>query len=159
MASNAVRAAAPDQEHATLSLKQGKNRLLLKVSNVAADWAVYFAPDLPESWPKKIRDQYRKDFPPTAVASSPKNNAEAEYYRIVTLPVPKECVLEVGGLAFRPDGKLLACTRRGEVWLIPNPTADEPRRRQIQTVRHRPARSAGPASATARTSMSPNGPS
>jgi hypothetical protein len=33
-------------------------------------------------------------------------------------------VLEVGGLAFRPDGKLLACTRRGEVWLIENPTAD-----------------------------------
>src|SRR5206468_1156862 len=30
------------------------------------------------------------------------------------------------GLAFRPDGKLLACTRRGEVWLIHNPLADNP---------------------------------
>jgi hypothetical protein len=47
--------------------------------------------------------------------------AEEKYYRIDTLPIPKDVVLEVGGLAFRPDGKLLACTRRGEVWLISNP--------------------------------------
>ena len=26
----------------------------------------------------------------------------------------------------RPDGKLLACTRRGEVWLIDNPNAEDP---------------------------------
>jgi hypothetical protein len=31
-------------------------------------------------------------------------------------------------LAFRPDGKLLACTRRGEVWLIEHPDADDPAR-------------------------------
>src|SRR5436305_3778923 len=55
-------------------------------------------------------------------AGSP--SAEAVHYRIVTLPMPKDLVLEVGGLAFRPDGKLLACTRRGEVWLIHNPLAD-----------------------------------
>src|SRR5439155_24968232 len=51
--------------------------------------------------------------------------AEAKHYRIVTLPVPKEIVLEVGGLAFR-DGKLLACTRRGEVWSISSPEAEDP---------------------------------
>ena len=44
----------------------------------------------------------------------------------MTVPVPKDVVLEVGGLAMRPDGKLLACTRRGEVWLISNPNADDP---------------------------------
>src|ERR1700676_1479476 len=52
--------------------------------------------------------------------------AEADHYRIVTLPIPKDVVLEVGGLAMRPDGKLLACTRRGEVWLIDKPNADNP---------------------------------
>ncbi len=45
---------------------------------------------------------------------------------MVTLPVPKDCVMEVGGLAFRPDGKLLACTRRGEVWLIDHPESEDP---------------------------------
>jgi hypothetical protein len=66
---------------------------------------------------------------PSARADAPQASAprtEADHYRIVTLPVPKDVVLEVGGLALRPDGKLLACTRRGEVWLIANPNADDP---------------------------------
>src|SRR5437867_3297852 len=54
--------------------------------------------------------------------------AEAKHYKLLTVPVPKEIVLEVGGLAFRPDGKLLACTRRGEVWLIENPDSDDPQK-------------------------------
>ncbi len=59
---------------------------------------------------------------PAPLPASPK---EAAYYRIVTLPVPADVVLEVGGLGLRPDGKLLACTRRGEVWLISNPNAED----------------------------------
>ena len=51
---------------------------------------------------------------------------ESRHYKIVTLPIPKDIILEVGGLAMRPDGKLLACTRRGEVWLITNPNAADP---------------------------------
>ena len=46
---------------------------------------------------------------------------EDDYYRIVTLPVPENVSLEVGGLAPLPDGRLAACTRRGDVWLIGNP--------------------------------------
>ncbi len=63
-----------------------------------------------------------------AAPSAPPNKPgtpEDKHYRIVTLPVPKDCVLEVGGLDFRKDGKLLACTRRGEVWLIANPAAED----------------------------------
>jgi hypothetical protein len=126
MANNAVRSASADQDQAKLALRKGKNRLLLKVANVAGDWAVYVAPEFPEVWPSKLRKQLNKDFPAVAKVSNPKNDAEAAHYRIVTLPVPKDCVLEVGGLALRPDGKLLACTRRGEVWLISNPNSDDP---------------------------------
>ena len=61
-----------------------------------------------------------------ALPATAANSTEATHYRIVTVPIPKEIVLEVGGLAFRPDGKLLACTRRGEVWLISHPEADVP---------------------------------
>jgi hypothetical protein len=60
--------------------------------------------------------------PPRPKTSAP---SETEHYRIVTLPIPADVVLEVGGLAMRPDGKLLACTRRGEVWLISDPSAQD----------------------------------
>ncbi|AQG82568.1 plastocyanin/azurin family copper-binding protein [Spirosoma montaniterrae] len=46
---------------------------------------------------------------------------EGDYYRIVTLPIPEDVKLEVGGLAPMPDGRLAACTRRGEVWIVGNP--------------------------------------
>jgi hypothetical protein len=63
-------------------------------------------------------------------AGNPTLAAEARHYRLVTVPVPASIVLEVGGLGFRPDGKLLACTRRGEVWLITHP--DDPERIKYQ---------------------------
>src|SRR5688500_3532321 len=46
---------------------------------------------------------------------------EEDYYRIFSLPVPENIILEVGGLATLPDGGLAVCTRRGEVWIISNP--------------------------------------
>lgn len=55
----------------------------------------------------------------SAVAQRPAT--EDDYYRIVTLPIPEDIKLEVGGLAPLPDGRLAACTRRGEVWIIGNP--------------------------------------
>ncbi len=47
--------------------------------------------------------------------------SEADYYRMVTLPIPEKVVLEVGGLETLPDGRLAVATRRGEVWLVENP--------------------------------------
>ncbi len=50
-----------------------------------------------------------------------KLKTEDDYYRIVTIPIPHDVELEVGGLAVIPDGKLAVCTRKGEVWSISNP--------------------------------------
>jgi hypothetical protein len=72
-----------------------------------------------------MHKQLARDFEVTT-QKPPANSPEAKYYKIVTLPVPKDCVMEVGGLAMRPDGSLLACTRRGEVWLVKKPDADDP---------------------------------
>ncbi|QMW01750.1 plastocyanin/azurin family copper-binding protein [Spirosoma foliorum] len=47
--------------------------------------------------------------------------SEEDYYRIITLPIPEDIKLEVGGMAPLPDGRLAVCTRRGDVWLISNP--------------------------------------
>jgi hypothetical protein len=70
--------------------------------------------------------------PPKEVADPQRKNSEAVHYQLTTVPVPKDIVLEVGGLGFRPDGKLLACTRRGEVWLISNPESEDPAKVQYK---------------------------
>jgi hypothetical protein len=40
------------------------------------------------------------------------------YYRVETIPVPDGIVREVGGMAFMEDGRLMICTRRGEIWSL-----------------------------------------
>lgn len=46
---------------------------------------------------------------------------EEDFYKIYTVPIPEEVKLEVGGMTFLPDDRLVVCTRRGEVWVIRNP--------------------------------------
>jgi hypothetical protein len=126
VAVNVHRAAEPDQDHAVLKLKPGKNRLLVKVCNQDGGWAFYIRPMFPPRLEATFQAQLDRDFPD--VFSAPSDSlvaAEARHYRLVTVPIPSGVVLEVGGLGFRPDGRLLACTRRGEVWLISHPEAED----------------------------------
>jgi uncharacterized cupredoxin-like copper-binding protein len=46
---------------------------------------------------------------------------EDDFYKLISLPVPEDIILEVGGMATLPDGSLAICTRRGEVWIVSNP--------------------------------------
>ena len=120
------RAAEADQFRPEVEVKEGPNQLLIKVCQNLGQWAVYVNPELPTVVPESVRKQLERDYPRKAVAQAqaPANaDAEAAHYKLVTVPLAPDCVLEVGGLAFRPDGKLLACTRRGEIWLVHNPTA------------------------------------
>ena len=52
---------------------------------------------------------------------SARTASERDFYRIVTLPIPAHVDLEVGGMAFRPDGSLAIATRKGDVWIVRNP--------------------------------------
>jgi hypothetical protein len=126
---NHERAAAPDQYRPELSVKAGKNQLLIKIAQYGGGWEVYASPELPDIVSASVRKRLDRDFVPTAVvqATAAAAGNEAAHYKLVTLPQPADCVLEVGGLGFRPDGSLLACTRRGEIWLVQNPTADDPK--------------------------------
>ena len=118
------RGAAPDQDHVEVDVKEGANELLVKICQIAGEWKMYVNPELPAVVPAAIRKRLDRDFPRQVAANAAKPaKGEELYYKMTTLPLPADCVLEVGGLAFRPDGKLLACTRRGEVWLIHNPLA------------------------------------
>jgi len=122
----AIRATVPDENQAILKLVAGKNTLVLKITNVAGDFSVYAAPDLPSVFPAVTRKMLDRDFPTSAAVAqaAPKAAAEAKYYKITTLPQPADCVLEVGGIGVRPDGSLLVCTRRGEIWHVKNPAGD-----------------------------------
>jgi hypothetical protein len=51
---------------------------------------------------------------------------EDDFYRIETLKLPDEVVLEVGGILPLDESRVMACTRRGEVWTITNPWSDKP---------------------------------
>jgi glucose/arabinose dehydrogenase len=52
---------------------------------------------------------------------------EAEHYVVDYLPTPEGARLEVGGMDFLSDGRLVVSTRRGQVWKIENPLAADPK--------------------------------
>jgi len=56
-----------------------------------------------------------------------KNPAEADYYQIIPYDIPKDVVLEAGGLEWLPGNKLAVCTRRGEIWILENALDNPPK--------------------------------
>lgn len=55
-------------------------------------------------------------------AALAQNTAENDYYRIITLPVPENMLLEVGGITTLPNGDIALATRRGDIWVVSNPS-------------------------------------
>lgn len=58
---------------------------------------------------------------PSSISPTPareSSDPEARYYRLLTIDVPDEIKLEVGGLAAMEDGDLAIATRRGEIWVM-----------------------------------------
>lgn len=49
---------------------------------------------------------------------------EDDYYKIITVPTPEGILLEVGGVATLPDGRIALATRRGDVWIVENPNME-----------------------------------
>lgn len=47
---------------------------------------------------------------------------EDNFYRITTIPTPEGVLIEGGGVVSMPDGSMAVCTRRGDVWILENPT-------------------------------------
>ncbi len=47
---------------------------------------------------------------------------EENYYRITKVPTPEGVKVEGGGVLALPNGSIAVCTRRGDVWVIENPT-------------------------------------
>ena len=47
---------------------------------------------------------------------------ENDFYRITTIPTPEDVLIEGGGVLSLPNGSMAVCTRRGDVWILENPT-------------------------------------
>jgi glucose/arabinose dehydrogenase len=62
-----------------------------------------------------------------ALAAQQDPAAEDTYYRVDHLTAPEGALLEVGGMDWLPDGRLALSTRRGQVWLVENALAADPR--------------------------------
>ena len=44
-----------------------------------------------------------------------------DYYKFTRIPLPPDVVLEAGGIAMLPNGKLVVSTRRGDIYSVSNP--------------------------------------
>jgi hypothetical protein len=59
-------------------------------------------------------------------AASDLRAAEAEYYRIITLPIPGGITLEAGALQWLGNGRLAVSTRWGDIHIVENALEDPP---------------------------------
>ena len=51
---------------------------------------------------------------------------EDDYFKIIRVPAPEGTILEVGGLCLLPNGTLAVTTRRGDIFMVENPTSKSP---------------------------------
>ncbi len=61
---------------------------------------------------------------------------EDDYFKIMRVPVPEGDLLEVGGLCTLPNGNLALTTRRGDVFIVENPTGSKPYFRKFASGMH-----------------------
>ncbi len=101
----------PDSHKVKLRLNKGVNHMLAKVSQGEGgfQFQISSTPQLDPYTTDLLRYHLDVDFPPTP---------EAEYYTVTSIFMPDDVVIEAGGLDILPDGRPIACTRRGDVYII-----------------------------------------
>jgi len=61
---------------------------------------------------------------------------EEDYFKIMRVPAPEGMILEVGGMCTLPNGDVGITTRRGDVFIIQNPTSQRPYFRKFASGMH-----------------------
>lgn len=61
---------------------------------------------------------------------------EEDYFKIMRVPAPEGVILEVGGLCTLPNGDVGVTTRRGDVFIVENPTSQRPHFRKFASGLH-----------------------
>jgi glucose/arabinose dehydrogenase len=73
---------------------------------------------------------------PAPGRAAEKPPVEEDYYKILRFQTPPGEVLEAGALEVLPDGRLAVGTRRGEIWLVDNAYADDPKKAHFTRFAH-----------------------
>jgi len=68
--------------------------------------------------------------------SAQESAKEEDYFKINKLRSPEGLILEVGGLCTLPNGDLAVTTRRGDVFIVENPTSNKPYFRKFASGLH-----------------------
>ena len=69
-------------------------------------------------------------------ATAQESAKEEDFFKILRVSSPEGNILEVGGLCTLPNGDLAVTTRRGDVYLVENPTSARPFFRKFATGLH-----------------------
>ncbi len=101
----------PGQHRIRLDLKKGTNHVLAKVSQGGVD----FTYQIITSWPL---DPYAQALLDYALELDFPSSDEGSYYKIESVLLPEDVVMEVGGLATLPDGRPIVSTRRGDIYIV-----------------------------------------
>lgn len=72
----------------------------------------------------------------SAVSVTAADPKESDYYRITTFETPEGEVLEAGAFQLMDDGRMAVATRRGEIWMIDQPFAEEVKADQFKLYAH-----------------------
>lgn len=64
------------------------------------------------------------------------DSREADYYKITRFETPDDVVLEASSFQLLPSGEAAVASRRGEIWLIDDPFAEEVNKEQFQRFAH-----------------------
>jgi cytochrome c551/c552 len=62
----------------------------------------------------------------SSMVNAQESPMEEDYYKIMKVSSPEGTLLEVGGLALMPNGNLGVATRRGDIYIVENPTSTKP---------------------------------
>ena len=65
-----------------------------------------------------------------------KPNKESDFYPIVSFEIPEGVELEATSFQRMPDGKMAVASRRGEIWMIENPTDKQVSSKQFKRFAH-----------------------
>ena len=71
-----------------------------------------------------------------AISYAQESPKEEDFFKINKLRSPEGTLLEVGGLCTMPDGNLAIATRRGDVYIVENPTSPKPYFRKFASGLH-----------------------
>lgn len=68
--------------------------------------------------------------------AEPAKPVESDFYKILKFTLPEKEVLEVGAAEPLPGGKVAVATRRGEIWIVDNAYAADPKEAKITRFAH-----------------------